>query len=206
MFIYVNVDPKLWRQYAETWVFGIFSCCVHQGKYIWGLCHSGVWCRKTLRAPIVRVGYKWSWSWLRVPMSWTSWLYLNMSRKKFGSFLFTNLYQNFIHWTSNISFTFNRYNCLKSGSVWALYLLFVIIRRARFCNFDMRSHSKPQFVIPNWRCERISESYINVIAEMGKYSFSLFITPSVREILFAIFWTYEFQFIYSFTVRPRKLN
>ena len=113
---------------------------------------------------------------------------------------------NFIHWTSNISFTFNKYNCLKSGSVWALYLLFVIIRRARFCNFNMRNHSKPQFVIPNWRCERISESYINFIAEMGKYRFSLFITPSVREILFAIFWTCEFQFIYSFTVRPRKLN
>ena len=32
-------------------------------------------------------GYKWSWSWLRVPMLWTSWLYLNMSRKWFGSFL-----------------------------------------------------------------------------------------------------------------------
>ena len=31
---------------------------------------------------------------------------------------------------------------------------------------------------------------------MGKYRFSLFITPSVREILFAIFWTCEFQFIY----------
>ena len=86
-----------------------------------------------------------------------------------------------------MSFTFSRCNSLKSGSVWALYLLLVIIRRARFCNFDMRSHSKPQFVIPNWRCEKINESYINFIAEMGKYRFSLFITPSVREILLAIF-------------------
>ena len=131
--------------------------------------------------------YRWSWTWLRVPMSWTSWLYLNMSQKQFGIFLFTNLYRNFIHWTSNISFTFNRCNCLKSGSVWALYLLFVIIRRARFCNFDMRSLSKPQFVIPHWRCVRISESYINSIAEMGKYHFSLFITPSVREIFLQFF-------------------
>ena len=96
--------------------------------------------------------------------------------------------------------------CLGSGSVWALYLLFVKIRRARFCNFDMRSNSKPQFVIPNWRCERINESYINLFAEKGNYRFSLFITPSLREILLAIFWTCEFQFIYSFTVRPRKLN
>ena len=40
------------------------------------------------------------------------------------------------------TFTFNRCNCLKSGSVCALYRQFVIIRRARFCSFDMRSHSK----------------------------------------------------------------
>ena len=90
--------------------------------------------------------------------------------------------------------------------MWALYLLFVIIQRTRFCNFDMRSHSKPQFVIPNSRCESISESYINYIAEMGKCRYSLLITLSVCEILFAIFLTCEFQFIYSFTVRPIKLN
>ena len=59
-----------------------------------------------------------------------------------------------------------------------------MIRRARFCSFDMRSHSKPQFVIPNWR---INESYINFIAERGKYRLSLFIKPSVRDILLAIF-------------------
>ena len=39
MFMYVNVDPILQRQNAETWVFGTFSCCVPQGKYIWGLGH-----------------------------------------------------------------------------------------------------------------------------------------------------------------------
>ena len=37
MFMYVNVDLKPSRQYAETWVFGMFSCCVRQGKYILGL-------------------------------------------------------------------------------------------------------------------------------------------------------------------------
>ena len=81
-----------------------------------------------------------------------------------------------------------------------------MIPKARFCSFDMRSHSKPQFVIPNWRCERINESYINFIAERGKYRLSLFITPSVRDILLAIFCVCEFQFMYSFTVNPRKLN
>ena len=62
-----------------------------------------------------------------------------------------------------------------------------MMRRARFRSFDMRSHSKAQFVIPNWRCERINESYINFMAEKGKYRFSLFITPKVRDILLAIF-------------------
>ena len=81
-----------------------------------------------------------------------------------------------------------------------------MIRRARFCSFDMRSHSKPQFVIPNWRCERINESYINFIAERGKYRLSLFITPSVRDILLVILYVCEFQFMYSFTVNSRKLN
>ena len=51
----------------------------------------------------------------------------------------------------------------------------------------------------------VNESYINFMAEMGKYRFSLFITPSVREILLA-FFVREFQFIYSLTVNPRKLN
>ena len=95
---------------------------------------------------------------------------------------------------------------LKRGSVCALYLLFVMMRRARFCSFDMSSHSNPQFVIPNWRSERINESYINFMAEKGKYCFSLFITPKVRDILLAIFCVWEFQFIYSFTVNHRKLN
>ena len=37
MFKYINVDLKLKRQYAETWVFETFLCCVRQGKYILGL-------------------------------------------------------------------------------------------------------------------------------------------------------------------------
>ena len=43
MFMYVNVDLKLWRQYAETWVIGVFSCSVRQGKYILGLGNSCFW-------------------------------------------------------------------------------------------------------------------------------------------------------------------
>ena len=169
----------------------------------WGnlLSNSGIWCLKTFRAPLVRVGYRWRRSWFLVSISCSSWLNFNISRKYLGSLLFTNLYQNFRHWTSNMSFTFNKFNFLKKGSVSALYLLFVMMRRARFCSFYMRSHSNPQFVIPNWRC-MINESYINFMAEKGKYRFSLFITPKVCDFVFVC----EFQFIYSFTVNPRKLN
>ena len=100
----------------------------------------------------------------------------------------------------------NKFNLSKRGSVCELYLPFVIMRRARFCSFDMRSHSKPQFVIPNWRCERVKESYINSMAERGKCRFRLFITPNVRGNLLAIFWVCDFQSIRPFTVNPRKLN
>ena len=76
----------------------------------------------------------------------------------------------------------------RQPRVWlSLYLLFVMKRMARFCSFDTRSNSKPQFVIPNWRCERIKESYINFMGEKGKYRFTLFITPNVRDILLAYF-------------------
>ena len=74
-----------------------------------------------------------------------------------------------------------------------------------FLEFYMRSHSKLQFVIPNWRYVR-SESYFNFMAEKGLYRFSLFITPNVCDILLAIFYVYEFQLIYPFTVNPRKLK
>ena len=37
MFMYVNVDFKLQRQYSETWVSGMFSCCAHQVKSSLGL-------------------------------------------------------------------------------------------------------------------------------------------------------------------------
>ena len=46
---------------------------------------------------------------------------------------------------------FNKGNFLKRGWDCAL-LLFIKIRRAHFCNFHMRFHSKPQFAILN-RCK-----------------------------------------------------
>ena len=106
----------------------------------------------------------------------------------------------------NIPSSFNNFRSLNIGSLWALYLLLVIILRARFCNLNNLLHSKPQHVIPNCKCERMRESYINFMTEIGRYLLSLFITPRVRDILFAIFDVCAFQLMYSFIVIPRKLN
>ena len=50
------------------------------------------------------------------------------------------------------------------------------------------------------------ESYINCMTEIGRYLLSLFITPRVRDILFAIFDACAFQLMYSFIAMSRKLN
>ena len=44
------------------------------------------------------------------------------------------------------------------------------------------------------------------MTEIGRYLLSLFITPRVRDILFAIFDVRAFQLMYSFIVIPQKLN
>ena len=126
--------------------------------------------------------------------------------KKNGKLLFSNLNQNLRHWILKISFIFNIFSSLNIGSVWALNFMFVIIRMARFWILKILFQSNPQQVIPNCRWESIKESYISFIAAIGRYLFSLFITPRVRDILFAIFEEWDFQFMFSFIVSPRKLN
>ena len=117
--------------------------------------------------------------------------------------MFINSYQNFMHWTSNISFICNyKCNFLKRGSVCALYLLFVITRKVRCCS----SHSKPLFLIPNLMCARISESYIHFMTENGKYRFSLSTTPNVCEILLAILYVSSNSYIHSLLYNPKKSN
>ena len=98
------------------------------------------------------------------------------------------------------------FSSLNIGSVWALNFLFVIIRMARFWSLKILFQSNPQQVIPNCRWDSIKESYTSFIAAIGRYRFSLFITPRVRDILFAIFEEWDFQFMFSFIVSPRKLN
>ena len=142
----------------------------------------------------------------RVSIWYNSLLNVNIVPKYLGRDLFTNLYQNFIHWTSNISLTFSISSSLNNGSVWALYLLFVIMRRARFCSLNILFHSKPQHVIPNCRWDKIKQFYMSFMAENRRYLFNLFIIPNVREILFAILAECVLQFINSLMVKPRKLK
>ena len=182
----VTNDSMLWV--LALWVMALGYSCNK----------SGIRCLRTLRALTVRVGNKWSWFWPRVSIWYNSLLNVNIVPKYSGSDLFTILYQNFKHWTSNIFLTFSISSSLNNGSVWALYLLFVIMRRSRFCSLNILFHSNPQHVIPHCRLDKIKESYMSFMAENGRYFFSLFIIPSVREILLAIFAQCELQFINSF--------
>ena len=61
MFMYVNVDPKLWRQYAETWIFGMFSCCVRQGKYLGNCCHLSCDLNDRDASALIHFGGNYTW-------------------------------------------------------------------------------------------------------------------------------------------------
>ena len=57
-----------------------------------------------------------------------------------------------------------------------------------------------------FRCGKISELYIVLSVYVGRNCLSLFITPSVRDILLAILSVCGAQFNVSSIVVPRKLN
>ncbi len=86
----------------------------------------------------------------------------------------------------NISFIFNILNDFSRGSVWELYLLSVMIIIALFCNFMSLCVLKPHSKILLLKCGAISELYVIVRVYFGRKCFSFFITPNVRDILFAI--------------------
>ena len=146
---------------------------------------SGIWCLKTLGALILRVESRWSW-FSRVWIWYDSLLNVNIVPKYSRRDMLTKLYQNFIHWTSNISQTLSISSSFNSGSVRAFYLLSVIIQRSRFCSLNILYHSTPQHVIRRCRWDKIKESYMSSMVEKERYLFSLIIIPKVREILLAI--------------------
>ena len=97
-----------------------------------------------------------------------------------------NYEKNFRHWIVNISFIFSILKDFSSGSIWELYLLSVIILIALFCNFMSLCVLKPHSKMLLLKCGAISELYMILRVYFGRKCFSLFITPNVRDILFAI--------------------
>ena len=106
----------------------------------------------------------------------------------------------------NISFIFSIFKDFSSGSVWELYLLSVMILIALFCNCMSLCVLKPHSRMLLLKCGAISELYMILRVYFGRKCFSLFITPNVRDILFAILSIYRSQFSVSCIVIPRKIN
>ena len=106
----------------------------------------------------------------------------------------------------NISFILNIFKDFSSGSVWELYLPSVMILIALFCNFMSLCVLKPHSKMLLLKCGAISELYMILRVYFGRQCFSLFITPNVRDILFAIFSMYRSQFSVPCIIIPRKTN
>ena len=77
---------------------------------------------------------------------------------------------------------------------------------ALFCNLDILAQLHPHTVMPKKRCVCISELYISFMIACGKHFLSLFITPSVLDILFDNLFICGDQSMFSFMVTPRKLK
>ena len=86
-----------------------------------------------------------------------------------------------------ISSILSRLSVLNNGSVWALYLLHVIIRTALFCSLNILSDLIPHDNMQYCRWGRIKQLYkiFNIFG--GKNRFNLHIIPSDLDILFDIF-------------------
>ncbi len=105
-----------------------------------------------------------------------------------------------------MSFTFSKPRDFNIGSVCALYLLRVIILTALFCSLGNLPEWSPQDRMLKFRCGKIIELYIVLSVYVGRKCWSLFMTPSVRDILLAILSVCGAQFNVSCIVVPRKLN
>ena len=89
--------------------------------------------------------------------------------------MFTNLYQNLRYWTINMSFTFNMCNYLKRGFVCAV------------CAAVYQNPKAPSMQFRYAIAAPVFNSKLKARRDQRiKYRFSLFITPNVRDVLFAI--------------------
>ena len=90
--------------------------------------------------------------------------------------------------------------------MWELYLLFDIIRMARFCSLSSRPILKPQDSTEYCKCGKINELYNMRRMLVGRKFFRRHIIPSVVAILFHIICMCGLQLRCSSIVSPRKLN
>ena len=103
-----------------------------------------------------------------------------------------------------ISSILSRLSVFNNGSVWALYLLHVIIRTALFCSLNILSDLKPHDNMQYCRWGRIKLLYKIFNIFWGKIRFNLHIIPSDLDILFDIFFTCPFHVKCWSIVKPKK--
>ena len=103
-----------------------------------------------------------------------------------------------------ISSILSRLSVFNNGSVWALYLLHVIIRAALFCSLNILSDLKPHDNMQYCRWGRIKLLYKIFSIFWGKNRFNLHIIPSDLDILFDIFCTCPFHVKCWSIVKPKK--
>ena len=105
-----------------------------------------------------------------------------------------------------ISSIFSKLSVFNNDSVWALYLLHVIIRTALFCNLNSLSDIKPHDNMQYCRWGRIKLLYKILNIFWGKNRFNLHTIPSDLDILFDIFCTCSFHVKCWSIVKPKKLK
>ena len=103
-----------------------------------------------------------------------------------------------------ISSILSRLSVFNNGSVWALYLLHVIIRTALYCSLNILSNLKPHDNMQYCRWGRIKLLYKIFNIFWGKNRFNLHIIPSDLDILFDIFCTCPFHVKSWSIVKPKK--
>ena len=101
---------------------------------------------------------------------------------------------------------FSSFNCFKSDSTCALYLLRDIIRISLFCNSSRRLHEYPISVLRNWG--EIAPGYNKEFAVCGVASnfFNLFRVPEYLVNFVPNSSVCAFQFTCSSRITPRKSN
>ena len=113
-------------------------------------------------------------------------------------------FYNFNAFVFMISSILSRLSVFNNGSVWALYLLPVIIRTALFCSLNIRSDLKPHDNMQYCRWGKIKLLYKIYNIFWGKNRFNLHIIPSDLDILFDIFCTCPFYVKCWSIVKPKK--